>query len=495
MAEDVESKPPGQIITFYSYKGGTGRSMVMANVAYVLSHNSRYQKKKVLMIDWDLEAPGLYRYFEHDLTGKSNSLASADGLLEFVELADRVYRERFSSRALPENRADSGEAEKAFEEVRRTFELDKKLIEVLPNLKLLKAGNENEQYANRVRSFQWEEFHDSYSSFFTHFRRYLSTEFDFVLIDSRTGLTDTGGICTRVMPEKLVGVFAPNHQNIEGLKKVIQGAYDHRRQSRDPRSLVVYPLASRIDSVASKLRKAWWKGGIVAGRTVDGYERIFEELFIEMFDLDECDLHSYFDSTQIPHDSDYAYGEDIAARYESGVADKLSIGTACANLTQYLVELDAPWESFEDDAELVAVKREASETKTELVATRAKYRRIGIIVVAILVLILSLTIWLLLKYRNERLLAQAQLSYSAGLQAMDAGKEEAAIQSFSEAIATRPDFADAYKKRGDAYLKNNQYNEAVADYTQAIQLDSIFGYRSTDLYSQTSDCLRCYETV
>jgi len=43
----------GQVITFYSYKGGTGRTMALANVATLLSN-----KYKVLIIDWDLEAPG-----------------------------------------------------------------------------------------------------------------------------------------------------------------------------------------------------------------------------------------------------------------------------------------------------------------------------------------------------------------------------------------------------------------------------------------------------
>ena len=27
----------GQIITFYSYKGGTGRSMALANIAYLMA--------------------------------------------------------------------------------------------------------------------------------------------------------------------------------------------------------------------------------------------------------------------------------------------------------------------------------------------------------------------------------------------------------------------------------------------------------------------------
>jgi cellulose biosynthesis protein BcsQ len=47
------------IFTFYSYKGGVGRSMALANVAE-LFYKVGY---KVLMVDWDLEAPGLERFF------------------------------------------------------------------------------------------------------------------------------------------------------------------------------------------------------------------------------------------------------------------------------------------------------------------------------------------------------------------------------------------------------------------------------------------------
>jgi len=43
----------GRIITFYSYKGGTGRSMALANVAWILASNGY----SVAAVDWDLEAP------------------------------------------------------------------------------------------------------------------------------------------------------------------------------------------------------------------------------------------------------------------------------------------------------------------------------------------------------------------------------------------------------------------------------------------------------
>ena len=68
----------GKIITFYSYKGGTGRTMALANLAWVLASND----KKVLLIDWDLEAPGLHRYFRPFLVDPE--LRNTPGLIDFI---------------------------------------------------------------------------------------------------------------------------------------------------------------------------------------------------------------------------------------------------------------------------------------------------------------------------------------------------------------------------------------------------------------------------
>src|SRR4051794_40512476 len=79
---DRRPQPPadegGQIVTFYSYKGGTGRSMLLANVAWILASNGL----RVLVVDWDLEAPGLHRYFHPFLLDKD--LSSSEGLIDFV---------------------------------------------------------------------------------------------------------------------------------------------------------------------------------------------------------------------------------------------------------------------------------------------------------------------------------------------------------------------------------------------------------------------------
>ena len=50
------------IVTFYSFKGGVGRSMAMAACAYLFAQRGL----RTLAIDFDLEAPGLERYFFDD---------------------------------------------------------------------------------------------------------------------------------------------------------------------------------------------------------------------------------------------------------------------------------------------------------------------------------------------------------------------------------------------------------------------------------------------
>ena len=53
------------------------------------------------------------------------------------------------------------------------------------------------------------------------------------MIDSRTGHTDTGGICTRQLPDAVAIFFFPNEQNLRGLTKVVR---DIRAEASEPRN-------------------------------------------------------------------------------------------------------------------------------------------------------------------------------------------------------------------------------------------------------------------
>src|ERR1700753_4271948 len=67
----------GQIITFYSFKGGTGRTMALANVAWILAANG----KRVLVADWDLESPGLHKFFQPFLDAGG---ANTPGIVDLI---------------------------------------------------------------------------------------------------------------------------------------------------------------------------------------------------------------------------------------------------------------------------------------------------------------------------------------------------------------------------------------------------------------------------
>src|SRR5438477_13158563 len=62
------------VVTFYSYKGGVGRTASLVNTAFRLAHLD----KRVFIIDFDLEAPGID---EFRLSGDDRE---RPGLVEYI---------------------------------------------------------------------------------------------------------------------------------------------------------------------------------------------------------------------------------------------------------------------------------------------------------------------------------------------------------------------------------------------------------------------------
>lgn len=71
-------EPTRTLVTFYSYKGGVGRSLALANVAWRLADRHGL---RVLVVDWDLEAPGLHHYFKI----QTEDLRSRPGVIDFLD--------------------------------------------------------------------------------------------------------------------------------------------------------------------------------------------------------------------------------------------------------------------------------------------------------------------------------------------------------------------------------------------------------------------------
>jgi cellulose biosynthesis protein BcsQ len=227
----------GKIITFYSYKGGTGRSMALANVAWILASNGR----RVLAVDWDLEAPGLHRYFYPFLVDKE--LTSSEGVIDFM--IDFEYE----AITLPEKGAtlDKDWYKPHADILRNAASLDWEFPGA-GTLDFIPAGQQGDSYSSRVTSFNWQNFYDRLGggAFLEAMKQRMREEYDYILIDSRTGVSDASGICTVQLPDTLVVCFTMNHQSIEGAAAVATSVYEQRRNVEP--SIQILPVPMRIEN-------------------------------------------------------------------------------------------------------------------------------------------------------------------------------------------------------------------------------------------------------
>jgi tetratricopeptide (TPR) repeat protein/MinD-like ATPase involved in chromosome partitioning or flagellar assembly len=256
------SRRPGRVITFYSYKGGTGRSMALANVAWVLAGAG----KRVLVIDWDLEAPGLHRYFAPFLIDRE--LGASDGLIDLID--------RYACAAIaPPPAGEPLPADWWHELTDFSEHVLGVAFDGFPSgggIDLLPAGRQGPTYAAKVSAFNWQNFFDRLGGggFLDALRERARREYDYVLIDSRTGVSDTAGICTAQMPDTLVVCFTYNNQSIKGAAAVAasalqlqEGLAEQRRRAAastgsdgsiddSPLPFRVYPVAMRVDAGESE---------------------------------------------------------------------------------------------------------------------------------------------------------------------------------------------------------------------------------------------------
>jgi cellulose biosynthesis protein BcsQ len=335
----------GQIITFYSYKGGTGRSMALANIACILAEQQTVARGKgVLMIDWDLEAPGLHRYFGGRLATSRlgiESLDRKDAHNSMPGLIDLFYE--FDKQVSSSSTDGSGTSEQAARDAIGRVKLSDFIISTtISGLSLLKAGRFTSQdpneYSDRVNRFSWENLFKKSPHLMRVFAETLAKQYAYVLIDSRTGVTDISGITTMLLPEKLVVVFTPNLQSLKGGLELVRRATDYRKESVDLRPLTVFPLVSRVEANEPELRHDWRLGTFEH----EGYQPEFEKILSEVYG-EKIKLNNYFDELQIQHIPRYAYGEEVAVLIEK-TADKFSLRRSYQSFAMKLVQAQAPWE-------------------------------------------------------------------------------------------------------------------------------------------------------
>lgn len=87
------------------------------------------------------------------------------------------------------------------------------------------------------------------------------TQYDFVLVDSRTGVSDTGGICTVQLSDVLTVVFSANRQNLDGVADVMTKSVAKRNElPYDRQGLITIPVLSRFEQRTEYDRANRWLG-------------------------------------------------------------------------------------------------------------------------------------------------------------------------------------------------------------------------------------------
>ena len=266
-----EDRRRGTVATFYSYKGGVGRTMALANTACLLASWG----KRVLCVDWDLEAPGLLRFLPPDRD-------SGLGLLDLVDERDGEPI-RWEDAVCP--------VSVRFETAGRPVRLD-----VLPPG--APAG-----YDRRVQVFDWRRRYEAgLGERLEELRDAWVRRYDWVLIDSRTGLTDTGGICTVQLPDILVLLANPNSQAIDGAHSVWRLVNERRAEAAFDRTrLLTLPVLTRFDDRAEYEDARAWERRFAAQ---------FGDAYAEWCDRDIAP-EQILALTRVPHVSFWSFGERL----------------------------------------------------------------------------------------------------------------------------------------------------------------------------------------
>lgn len=184
------------IISFYSYKGGVGRTVALIETAYNLAKAG----KRVLLLDLDIEAPSLHNLFADKVNDEVNGVRY--GMVEYL------YR------TVVQRRTDV-----SLSDIYCPLQLNdvEGAMFLIPALKTM-----NKDYIYQIGRLQTEQVHDKdiFSKLFEEVENELPV--DIILIDTRAGFNPWGSLSLFSLSTQIIFVAYPNAENIEGLNVAFQ---------------------------------------------------------------------------------------------------------------------------------------------------------------------------------------------------------------------------------------------------------------------------------
>lgn len=300
----------GQVVTFYSFKGGVGRTMALANVAWILAANG----KRVLVVDWDLESPGLHRYFHPFLPPEL--VRQTGGVIDLIRKFTVAAR----------HAAEQGEQFRDLAEYARVQPYAVSLDWQFPDggtLDFMPSGHQNDSFTATPSSLDWDNFYAPLDGgrLIDAMRADMKERYDYALIDSRTGFGDISDICTAQLPDTVVDCFTLNVQSAEGAERMTHKLRTDR-WDLNRRSIRVLPVPMRVENAEHKKAEA----GLAYARA----------LFADLpAGLDPARRAEYWSDISIPHRPFYAF-EEILAVFGDEIGGRQTLLGAYQKLTEYL---------------------------------------------------------------------------------------------------------------------------------------------------------------
>lgn len=325
--------------------------MALANIAEVICRRGL----NVLMVDFDLEAPGLERYFEVDGAQYSpDVVASKRGVIDLLV----SYKNLRTLPVVPLSNSAPTTTEMEASSAQGKFPFP---VEPLSNfivpiyekgvasgsqfgtgslsrrgaLSIIPAGRrdgeEFARYAERVRGFGWDDFFANWDGelFFDWFRQEASDAADVVLIDSRTGVTEMSGVCTYQLADVVVMFVAPNHQNLDGIQMMATSLSNPQliEEGRRGRPLSQLFVPSRVESGE--------------GQKLDEFAERYNQALGRMLPKSLKFESSAFIDLKIPYLPYYAFIEDVAVR-EPDRPKAADMVKAFEKITTFIAHLAPP---------------------------------------------------------------------------------------------------------------------------------------------------------
>jgi len=202
--ENYKLKTP--VTSFYSFKGGVGRTTATILTALLLAR----QGKKVMIVDFDLEAPGLASIFANQ-NDEAQSLLSVKGFVDF--LIDFESNKRDISKINLDDYYF-----KKNEQVLVGTEGGELII--IPAIST--DSDSSSSYINKLSKTNIK-FINSKDYVPDLFLKKMEEKLnpDHILIDTRTGINDVGGLVFNRYAQTIFLLFYGNQQNMFGLESIL----------------------------------------------------------------------------------------------------------------------------------------------------------------------------------------------------------------------------------------------------------------------------------